>query len=185
MANKVKFGLKKAYYAVLTVGSGGTISYGTPVAMPGAVSLSLSPQGDETTFYADDVAYWRSVANQGYSGDLELALVPDSFKTSCLGYVTDSTTGITYEPADAEPARFAFLFEVDGDDKKTRFAFYDCTASRPAVNGNTVEASKTPNTETLTITAIPGTDGVVKGSCPEGGTKYSDWYTAVQQPVVS
>lgn len=184
MANKVKFGLKKLYYAPITVGTGGAITYASPVAMPGAVSISLSPQGDENIFYADDSAFWRSVANQGYSGDLEVALIPDSFKTSCLGYATDATTGITYEDADAEPGRFALLFEVNGDDAATRYAFYDCTASRPATNGQTVEASKTPNTETITITAIPNADGIVKGYAAEGATKYADWFTAVQLPTI-
>jgi hypothetical protein len=43
MANKVKFGFKNCYYATITEGAGGAITYGTPVALKGAVSMSLSP----------------------------------------------------------------------------------------------------------------------------------------------
>ena len=38
--NKVMFGLKNVYYASVTVGTN-SVTYGTPIAWPGAVSLSL------------------------------------------------------------------------------------------------------------------------------------------------
>lgn len=56
-ANKVKFGLKNVHYAMLTEADGGEVTYGTPVAILGAVNLSMDAQGDTSTFYADDMAY--------------------------------------------------------------------------------------------------------------------------------
>jgi len=71
--NKVRFGLKNVYYAIMT--SGG--SYITPVAIPGAVNLDMSPAGDTNKFYADNIAYYVGVSNQGYEGSLEIAKIPD------------------------------------------------------------------------------------------------------------
>ncbi len=54
MANKVTFGLNKVHYAVITEGEDGTYTYGTPVRIPGAVSMSETPVGESTKFYADN-----------------------------------------------------------------------------------------------------------------------------------
>ena len=58
--NKVKFNICNVHYALLELGADGAVSFGTPVAMPGAVSLSLDPNGEPSNFYADGYAYYRS-----------------------------------------------------------------------------------------------------------------------------
>lgn len=79
MGNKVKYNLKNVHAAKLTetVSEGvTTYTYATPQAIPGAVSISLDAEGDSSPFYADGIVYFRSTANNGYSGDLEIALIP-------------------------------------------------------------------------------------------------------------
>ena len=82
--NKVKFNICNVHYALLTLGTDGAVSFGTPVPMPGAVSLSLDPNGEPSNFYADGYAYYTVSNNMGYEGDLELAMVPESFRTDVL-----------------------------------------------------------------------------------------------------
>lgn len=179
--SKVKYGLKKAYYAKRTIGTGGSVTYGTPVAIPGAVSVSLEQQGDINKFYADDVVYFQTASNNGYEGDFECALIPDSFLKDILGEVVDDND-LQVEKADAVTASFAFMFEFTHDDKAVRHVFYNCTATRPSVAGNTKEESIDPQTETITISAVPDENGYVKAKANPDADNYDDWYTTVQVP---
>ncbi|MCD8366143.1 MAG: phage tail protein, partial [Clostridiales bacterium] len=159
--NKVKFNLKNSHYAVLTVDEDGNPSYGMPVALPGSVSISLDANGEPENFYADGVAYYVINNNMGYDGDLELALIPESFRTDILKEELDSN-GVLIENSDVELASFALLFEFDGDQKHIRHVLYNCSASRPGIEGKTNEDTKEVQTETLTIKATPLADGMVK-----------------------
>lgn len=179
MANKIKYGLRNVYYAKATPTTTGSLSYATPVAIPGAVNLSLSQEGERNIFYADDVEYYVSQSNSGYSGTLEVALLPDAFKTDIL--LEDAQNGVYVEHSNTVPAEFALLFEFQGDDKATRHALFRCICSRPDVAGETKGASIEPQTETLDITALPRTnDFVVKARCPQTSSgAYTTWFTTV------
>ena len=186
MANRVKYGLKNVHYATATISSTGTATYGTPVAIPGAVNLTMDPQGETTKFRADNINYWTGTANNGYEGDLEIALVPDSFKTGALGYIVD-TSGVLLEDAEAASKPFALLFEFDGDANQVRHVLYNCTAARPSVTGATTEETIEPQTESLTITASSVYNSsiqknVVKAECPStDAATYNTWFTTVYQ----
>lgn len=189
--NKIKYGIKNVFYAVATIAANGTATYETPVALPGAVSISLDAEGETTPFYADNIKYYVSVSNNGYSGDLELARVPDSFKKDVLGYVEDKKN-VLIEDADAEPVHFALLFQFEGDQKATKHVMYNCTAARAGVESGTKEDTIEPGTESLSIEA--GTifnsslnKNIVKGEAgPDSdATAYESWTTAVYQPTAA
>lgn len=186
MANKIKYGIKNVYYAKATDDGTGTLTYTTPVAMPGAVSISLDISGDTSTFYADNIAYWTAAANNGYQGDLEMALIPDAFRQNILGETLD-TKGFYVERSTDTQSEFALLFQFEGDDKATKHCLYRCVASRPQVAGSTKEESIEPQTETLTITAMPRiNDSVVKARAPYTASttsSYATWFTAVVEPT--
>lgn len=183
MANKIKYGISKCYYAVATDDGTGVLTYATPVALPGAVAISLEAQGDSTSFFADNILYFSTTANNGYQGDLELALLPDSFRTAVLGETLDATKGIYLEHANVPTVEFALLFQFEGDESATRHCMYRCTASRPATNGSTKEESIEPQTESITITAMPRiNDELVKSRCPSTASAYANWFTTVQEP---
>lgn len=181
MANKIKYGLRNVYYAKVTAvdASTGALTYDTPVRIPGAVDLAMEPAGDENPFYADDVVYWQGYANNGYSGTLEIALIPDAFRVDVLGESLGSN-GVYYELSDTPTVEFALMFEFQGDESATRHCLFRCTASRAATNGHTQEAQITPQTETLNLTAMSRiNDHVVKARCPQSATPYATWFDAV------
>ncbi|MCD8338101.1 MAG: phage tail protein [Lachnospiraceae bacterium] len=181
--NKVKFNLKNAHYAKLTLDDDGNATYGTPVALPGAVSLSLDANGEPENFYADGIAYYVINNNMGYEGDLELALIPESFRTDILKETLDDN-GVLVENSEVELESFALLFEFDGDQKHIRHVLYNCSASRPKIEGQTNEDTKEVQTETLSIKATPLSDGMVKAKTGNttDTTAYDAWYDAVYIP---
>lgn len=188
MGNKVKYNLKNVHAAKMTesVVDGVTkYTYSTPQAIPGAVSISLDAEGDSSPFYADGIVYFRSNTNNGYSGDLEIALIPEWFRTEILQEMLDSN-GVLVEKSDnAASVKFALLFEFDGDVHAIRHVMYNCTASRPSIKSETKEDKIEPGTETLSLTADPREDGLVKSRTGDGTTAatYAAWYNKVYIPV--
>lgn len=185
--NKIKYNLKNVHIAKLTKGDQGTYTYATPVALPGAVNLSFDAEGEESKFYADGIIYYRTANNNGYSGDLEIALVPDWFRKDILGETQD-TNGVLIETnKNVTPVYFGLLFEFDGDEKAIRHVLYNCTVSkRPTLASSTKEETIEPGTETLSISADPREDGLVKAKTGSETTSatYEAWYESVYTPVV-
>ena len=183
MANKVHYGLKNVYYATVTVGTN-TVTYGTPVAWPGAVSLNLSAEGSTNDFYADNVKYFTSIANNGYSGDFESAEMPDTFRTDIMGETagTGAKTGMYFEDASVQPKAFALMFQFEGDVNATKYVLYNCKMARPNIESSTTEDGIEVQTITGEITAAPRAfDNIVKAQCANtASTAYTNWYSTVQ-----
>ena len=131
---KVKFGLSNVYVAKYTISSNGAYTYSTPISIPGAVNIALSPSGEDTDFFADNIKYFSTSSNQGYEGDLEIAL---------------------FESSDDIVSGFALGFQIEGDEKGRKFWYYNCKASRSKNESKTNESTKTPNTDSITIKAMP------------------------------
>lgn len=188
MGNKVKYNLKNVHAAKLTesvVDGAVKYTYAAPQAILGAVSISLDAEGDSSPFYADGIVYFRSVANNGYSGELEIALIPEWFRTDILQEILDSN-GVLVEKSDqAESVKFALLFEFDGDVRAIRHVMYNCTASRPSIDSETKEDTIEPGTEKLSLTADPREDGLVKSRTGDttSAETYQNWYKSVYTPV--
>lgn len=186
--NKVKFGLSNVHYAKMTIAEDGSITYAIPKKIPGGVSLSLDAQGDSSDFYADNVSYYNSYANNGYSGNLEIAQIPDEFRIDILGEKQDAN-GALIETGDAEISPFALMYQIEGDKTGTRFCYYNTTVSRPSSEANTIESSKTPNTDTLSITTSQRTtDKKVRAKLTLNDTNktaYDAFYDSVYEEAES
>lgn len=185
----VRYGISNAHYALYTEGTGQAAgTYATPVAMPGATQLTLTPQGNTWTFYADNIAYETGSSNTGYEVSVTIAVVGDQAKIDLLGYAADSN-GVVYEAADAEPKSCAFLWQFDGSKVKKRGLLYNVKFNRPTETGNTKTDSVDPDTDELTGVAIGrdltidnATVNVIKASCTDEvttKTQFDGWFNAV------
>ena len=113
--NKVKFGLKNGIMQFVTE-TDGEITYDTPKPIR-AVNLTLDAAGESVQFYADDSVYYEENTNDGYTGSLEMALIPDEFRVDVLGDEIDSN-GALIENRDNKVKKFALMFEFDGTRRK-------------------------------------------------------------------
>ena len=145
----------------------------------------MDAQGDTSTFYADNMAYFVTAANDGYSGTFEVALIPDQFRQDVLHETMDEAAQVLVENINNQTSPFALLFEFDGDKKATRHVLYNCTCTRPSVSGGTTTNTKDPSTETMNLTASPLPNGNTKArtTVDTPAAQYAGWYDTVWQPL--
>ncbi|GIP38307.1 hypothetical protein J31TS4_15870 [Paenibacillus sp. J31TS4] len=186
--NKVTFGLDKVHIAFVDPkATDEQPAWEAPIAIPGAVRWTPEAQGETFTFYADNSAYFRMTANNGYTGELEMANVPDSVKARLFGWQIDDN-GMLVETTDGTPEKFALLGQVQGDQRNRRFVYYDCQASRSGKEQTTKNESVAPNTDVISIAVSPvDIDGktLVKGDLElsdTNGTAYNSFFASVYKP---
>ncbi len=181
--NKVLFGLSNVHVAKMT----GDNKWEAPVHIPGAVNMSIDPEGDQSVFNADNMAYHTTNTNSGYTGELEMALIPNDILAWMLGWKIDNN-GALVEVADGVPTPFALLFNVQGDQRVRSAVFYKLTANRPSDEHSTTEDTAEPETTTLPFTVTPivyngetVTKSVIEKST-ENAAVYSTFFTKVYMP---
>lgn len=186
--NKYTFGLSNVHIAWLDEENDTKPAWGTPIAIPGAVKISLKAEGDSSLVYADNVVYAQNDTNDGYSGDIEFVSIQDTIKKDMYGWEVDDN-GALVEVADAKPKKFALMGEVNGDATNRRFVYYGCQATRSDVENKTREKSTEPNIEKMNLSARPvkiGDKYVVKSSLPldaKNKTAYDGFYESVYKPT--
>lgn len=190
MANKITYGIKNVYFAPVTETLDAqtgewTVTYGTPVALKGARSIALTARNEAVQFSADNNPdYFAQNIFNGYEGDLTMAIIPDSFRTACLGERTD-TNGLVGQSLDDKPGPFALMFQFEGDDKEVRHVLYRCVAGQTDVNSTTRETTIEPNEEAISLTCGGSMDaGLVKWKAQNGTTPYDTWFSSVYVPTI-
>lgn len=190
MANKIEFGLSHIMFAELTKTTSATgeitHTYAKPVALPGAQGMTMDAQGETTTIYADDGAWYSPTANNGYSGEITFVHYSDEIR-NILYKQTAADNGTIVERADIMPAEGAILFECQGDAGKTRHILYDVNFGNPSQEYKTQEEGIEPSTITIpyTATAIELSDGkkVIKGKCSSADAGYATFFTTAAVPT--
>lgn len=187
--NKVRFGLQKVHYAILTEGNPN--AWATPVAVPGAVSLTIDSNTADGSFYADNITYYKTFANNGYTGTLEMARISDAMLADVFG-MTVSGNKLIVEKSGVQPKPFALLFQIEGDVDEELYTLYRVVpTSKPSIGSETVAETVEPGTQSFTFEALPLVTGtadelglvhVRTNDETEAGVK-SAWFTAVTLPA--
>ena len=187
--NKVRFGLKNVYYAKLTESADSSNNvFATPVAVPGAVSMTLDSNASDGTFYADNVAYFKTFANNGYTGTLEMARINDSMMKDIFGWTLESD-GTLNEKTGVKPNPFALMFQIEGDQDNELYVLYRVVpTSKPSLGSNTVGENVEPGTQSFEFQALPLVTGptyqsgrVMKRTSSTTTTAVrSAWFSTVQ-----
>lgn len=183
--NRIKYGLKNVYRSAVTMGTNGTVTYGTPKRINGAVTLSLSADVTRTAVAADDnPEYAVMFEDNGYTGDIEFQNFTDEDRVALFGN-TINEDGVLVESKDDVPQPTALLFEFSGDAHKTRHVLYNCLCTKPNVDGETGKSNKT---DKCSFTARPAEDtGFVKAkvkNSTETAEKYNSWFSSVYLPTM-
>lgn len=177
MANKVTFGLEQVHIAFKDKEATEQPAWETPIPIPGAVRWTPTTQGQSTTFYADNGPYFVITTNDGYTGELEMALVPDVILARMLGWIIDDN-GMLVEITDGTPEPFALLGQVQGDQRNRRFVYYNCTAQRPAKERSTQGETIEPATDVLNMTVLPQEGIIAERRVVKGDMELSDTNTS-------
>lgn len=184
--NKVTFGFKNVHIAFM---DDSTVipTWSMPVKVPGAVRFAPTPEGDSSTFYADDGPYFVITTNNGYTGELEIALLPDLVVKEMLGWEVDNN-GMLVETTDAQPRKFALMGEVQGDARNRRFVYYNVQAERPSKEKVTKGEGTEIVADVLNVTIAPVTlngKSFVKGDLELSETNeavFSSFFESVYTP---
>ncbi|MCM3628803.1 phage tail protein [Paenibacillus glycanilyticus] len=184
--NKVLYGFSNTHFAFQDETTPG--EYETPILIPGSVRFTPTVEGESYKFAADNMTYFSTFTNNGYTAEIELSLIPQEILAELLGWQIDSN-GMLVELADAVSKPFALLFQIQGDQKNRRGVYYNCVASRPEQEATTVGDSIEVKTQVVNLTISPiEIDGkmVVHGVLElndTNATEYNSFFTEVYKPT--
>ena len=174
-----QIGLKNLYYAVMTIGSGGAESYGTPKKIGHAVSVDINPTTETASLYGDDMAVATDVAMKEVTVTIETTDIPLEDQAALLGH-TYSNGELTASMSDVAPY-VALLFESqkhDGGIRCVKLLKGKFAPSQETINtkGERLEY-QTPSLEGTFVAAASGAWKIIKDFAEDANT--SSWYQSV------
>lgn len=179
--NKVRYGLSNVHVGTVMIAEeGGEPTFSVPKAYPGAVNLTLDAEGEQSIFYADNIAYFVTNSNNGYTGELEMAYLPDWFETEYLGAI-ESQEGMIVETSNLANTLAYMMFQFEGDVNATKYIIYNCTFGRPSLEGSTKEDTTEPNTTSIPFTSVPLVTefgNIVRAKVPSTASNYATFFTS-------
>ena len=181
--NKVEFGVKNVLMGTYTEASDGTVTLGSPVAVPGIRKMTKDVASEAVHLAGDDRDdYWEEDSENGGSGEFEFANVEDDFKVQFLKYVQNADGGISHKET-KQTSKVYVIFESDGDDHKKRHILYNVRLGALGRERNTKDGAKAPDVVTLPYTykADP-TTGITDTSYTPDEAMYTTMLTTPPVP---
>lgn len=175
---RVTFGFKKFAYQLVDEADA------KPVLVPGAVSISAEKEVNEINFQADDLEdYYTEFSGGKYSGEVELASLPDDFKIKVLGYIRLSNGALALPKKPVRKNVHIFTEGTIAEKGKApiglRKAFLNCNfgydKGDEQTTGNDIKTKTVP----FNVNGIVLSDGtfVEKFELKEGEAGYEKLYT--------
>ena len=150
--NKVLFGFSDLYIGTYSVNDEtGQVTLGTPYKQTGAVGWSPEGQGENYTFWADNMAYYSSYTTGSYEGDLVVARFDDEFRKQFMGEVELEDGGIAEVKNPVKPSIY-MMYEFQGDKGPERVIWYNGSLGVINREAATIEDSVEVQTETISLT---------------------------------
>lgn len=133
-----KIGVSKFYYGLQTTEDEASSAavYETPVAIPGLVSIEVTPTSNTATLYADNGPYETSSSLGSVDVSIDLADLPLNDQAALLGHTV--TSGKMDKKASDTPPYTAVMFEfLMANGKKRCVKLYKGKFALPTESGNT------------------------------------------------
>jgi phi13 family phage major tail protein len=110
MAKKVLNGLDRLYYALLNYDTTAGVSYQTPVALKGAITVSYNPNSEVSTLFADDGPYDTAETIGEIELNVGIADISQEDYAAIMGHTV--TGGVLYQLSTDQPVDLAFGFRA-------------------------------------------------------------------------
>ena len=110
MAKKVLIGLSSFYYALLNSDTTAGVSYQTPVALKGALTVAYNPNSEVATLFADDGPYDTAETIGEIELEVGVADISQEDYAALMGHTI--TGGVMAEDATDQPVDCAFGFRA-------------------------------------------------------------------------
>ena len=168
---------------LLTDPVNGKATYDDIISFPWLRSVSIEPQSDEATLYADNQAVDTANVTSRYSLTIDTATLPLEYKALLLGHTIEN--GVMTVTSEDNAPYFAIMFETTKRNGKKRYVkFLKVRFSEPSETAQTQEEGVTYNTPSMTATAIYRNDKKAIYQADEEADGYiattgANWYASV------
>ena len=168
---------------MLTDPADGQATYDSVIAFPWLQSVSIEPQNEEATLYADNQAVDTANVTSKFNLTIDTATLPLEYKALLLGHEIEN--GVMTVASGDNPPYFAIMFETTKRNGKKRYVkFLKVQFSEPSETAQTKEEGVKFNTPSMTAIAIYRNDKKALYQADEEADGYlsatgENWYTSV------